>query len=114
MPKILYYFKGYVSRLPCFPHQSRTEKTKSFNHPSGGLYHVLSHLLRLFTVRTGHLDQRKPSKVQQEHSRMSIGDTVGDAIGNILGALDGRLLLVRIDVELDEQEQVTGQNTTSK
>ena len=47
---------------------------------------------------------------------MSIGDavSVSNTVGRILEALDGRLLLVRINVELDEQEQVTGQNTTSE
>ena len=42
------------------------------------------------------------------------GNTIDDTVGSILEALDGRLLLVRINVELDEQEQVAGQNTTSK
>jgi len=53
---------------------------------------------------------------------MSVGDavTVGsrktfsDTVGSTLEALDGRLLLVGINVELDEQEQVTGQNAASK
>jgi len=53
---------------------------------------------------------------------MSVGDpvpvgrrkTIGNTVGSILEALDGRLLLVGINVELDEQEQVTGQNTASK
>jgi len=35
---------------------------------------------------------------------MSIGNAVSDTISSILEALDGRLLLVRINVELDEQE----------
>jgi hypothetical protein len=71
-------------------------------------------------MRTDRLDQGKPSDVRQEHLRMSVGDTVSvsdtisDTVGGILEALAGRLLLVRIDVELDEQEQVTGQNTTSE
>jgi len=51
---------------------------------------------------------------------MSVGDAitvsnaVGDTVGRTLKALDGRLLLVRINVELDKQEQVAGQNTTSE
>ena len=53
---------------------------------------------------------------------MSVGDavaigcrkTVSNTVGSTLEALDGRLLLVGINVELDEQEQVTGQNTASK
>lgn len=53
---------------------------------------------------------------------MSIGDTVAisldktvsNAVGSVLEDLDGWLLLVGIDVELDKQEQVTGQNTASK
>ena len=53
---------------------------------------------------------------------MSIGDavTVGcrkpisNTVGSTLEALDCRLLLVGINVELDEQEQVTGQNAASK
>ena len=40
--------------------------------------------------------------------------TISDTVGRALEALDGRLLLVGINVELDEQEQITGQNTTSK
>jgi len=40
--------------------------------------------------------------------------TVSDAVGSTLEALDGRLLLVGINVELDEQEQVTGQDAASK
>jgi len=44
---------------------------------------------------------------------VSIGKPVGDTVGSILEVLDGRLLLVGIDVELDEQEQVAGQNTAS-
>ena len=53
---------------------------------------------------------------------MSVGDavtvgcrkTVSDTAGSTLEALDGRLLLVGVNVELDEQEQVTGQNAASK
>jgi len=45
---------------------------------------------------------------------VTVGDTIGDTVGRTLEALDGRLLLVRVNVELDEQEQVTGQNTTSE
>ena len=45
---------------------------------------------------------------------IAVGNPVSDTIGNILEALDGRLLPVRINVELDEQEQIAGQNTTSK
>jgi len=40
--------------------------------------------------------------------------SVSNTVGGSLEALDGRLLLVGIDVELDEQEQVTGQNATTK
>jgi len=40
--------------------------------------------------------------------------TVSNTVGSTLEALDGRLLLVGINVELDEQEQVTGQNATPK
>lgn len=42
------------------------------------------------------------------------GDTVSDTVGSTLKALDGGLLVVCINIELDEQEQVAGQNTTSK
>jgi len=45
---------------------------------------------------------------------VAVGNTVCDTVDCILEALDGRLLLVRINVELDEQEQVAGQNTASK
>lgn len=53
---------------------------------------------------------------------MSVGDAIagglGDAVNNTvcrtLEALDGWLLLVGINIELDEQEQVAGQDTTSK
>jgi len=53
---------------------------------------------------------------------MSVGDavtvgsrkTISDTVGSTLEALDGRLLLVGINVELDEQEQVAGQNAASK
>lgn len=57
---------------------------------------------------TDRFDQYKPSKVRREHLRVSVGDavTVGDAISNTVGrtleALDGRLLLVRVNVEFDE------------
>jgi len=57
---------------------------------------VSSHLLRLFGVSIG------------------LGETVGNTVGRILEALDGRLLLISIDVELDEQQQVAGENTASK
>ena len=45
---------------------------------------------------------------------ISVSNTVSDAVGSALEALDSRLLLVRIDVELDEQKQVAGQDTASK
>ena len=45
---------------------------------------------------------------------ITVGNPVSDTTGNILEALDGRLLPVRINVELDEQEQIAGQNATSK
>jgi len=45
---------------------------------------------------------------------VGLGKTVSYTVGNTLEALDSRLLLVGINVELDEQEQVTGQNTASK
>ena len=45
---------------------------------------------------------------------VSVGNTVGDTIGSFLKASNGGLPFVRINVKLDEQEQVTGQNSTSK
>lgn len=45
---------------------------------------------------------------------VSLGNTVSNAVGTVLEALNCRLLLVGINVELDEQEQIAGQNTTSK
>lgn len=45
---------------------------------------------------------------------VSTDDTISDAVSSSLEALDGRLLPVRINVELDEQEQVAGQNATSE
>lgn len=45
---------------------------------------------------------------------VSVSNTVGDTAGSILEAFDSRLLLVRINVELDEQEQVAGQDSTSE
>jgi len=43
-----------------------------------------------------------------------VSDTVSDTVGSALKTLDRRLLLVRIDVELDKQEQVAGQDTASE
>jgi hypothetical protein len=47
-----------------------------------------------------------------EGATIGIGNTVSDTVGSVLEAFYGRLL-VRINVELDEQEQVTGQDTAS-
>lgn len=48
-----------------------------------------------------------------EGATVNVGDTVSDTVGSVLKAFYGRLP-VRINVELDEQEQVTGQDSTSK
>jgi len=64
--------------------------------PPGGLYH----LLRLFSTSVG--------------DAIGASDAVSDTIGRTLETLDRRLLLVRINVELDKQEQVAGQDTASE
>jgi len=43
-----------------------------------------------------------------------VGNTVGNTIGSFLKVSNGRLCFVGVNVELDEQEQVTGQDSTSK
>jgi len=80
----------------------KTHTHKVVQPPSGGLCHPFSHLLRLFGMPVG--------------DAVTIGSrkTISDTVGSILEALDGRLLLVGINVELDEQEQVAGQNAASK
>jgi len=45
---------------------------------------------------------------------ISVSNTVSNTVGGALETLDGRLLLVCINVELDEQEQVAGQDTASE
>jgi len=85
-----------------FPHYVEQTHTRPFNHPSGGPCHPFSHLLRFFCMSVGDV------------VAVGNGNTVSDTVRSILEALDGRLLLVRINVELDEQEEVAGQNTTSK
>jgi len=45
---------------------------------------------------------------------VGLGNAISNTVGSILEALDSWLLLVCINVELDEQEQVAGQNTTAK
>jgi len=66
--------------------------------PSGGL----CHLLRLFGMSVG------------DAVTVGLGDTISNTVGSTLEALDDRLLLVRINVELDKQDQVAAQNPTAE
>ena len=114
-----------IPKVMSFPSLGRTDtQTKSFNHPSGGLCHSSSHLLRLAArakSQPPRLAQTSKGEAIQ-YSRVSVGDpvtvwlgdTVSDTVGSTLETLNRWLLLVGVNVELDEQEQVTGQDTASK
>jgi len=97
VPKVVYDIKVCVFSLPSFPFvkQNRQAKSRSTAPPPGG-----SRLLSFFGMAIG------------EGATIGIGNTVSDTIGSVLEAFYGRLL-VRINIELDEQEQVAGQDTAS-
>ena len=83
---------------------------------SGGRHH----LLRLFAERSIASISASFQQRGRKNLPTSVGnaigasDAVGDTVGSALEALDRRLLLVRINVELDKQEQVAGQDTASE
>jgi hypothetical protein len=80
----------------------------------------LPQLLRLFAERSIASISTSFEEHRREISRVSVGDpvslsnTASDTVGSTLETLDGRLRLVRVDVELDEQKQVAGQDTASE
>jgi len=45
---------------------------------------------------------------------VGLDNAINNAVSSTLKALDSWLLLVRVDVKLDEQEQITAQNTATK
>lgn len=107
------YIKSDVFRLPCFPFVKQNRRT--------GSHDTSFPLLTFFATRIDNLISISPERKNKERSRMSVGEratvdvgnTISDTVGSVLEAFYSRLL-VCINVELDKQEQVAGQDTTSK